>query len=81
MTADLDALARTVSTGTAGQYPRATYPLLAPAARLLAAHAWRRDVLCQMCPRYGHAHTCSCPHHQARKRLRAFGVWPEGACL
>jgi hypothetical protein len=76
--AELDALAKDVSTGTAGRFPAALYPLLVPAATELWSQAWRRAVTCRMCPRRMHNHTCSCPHAQARKRLTRYGVWPEG---
>jgi hypothetical protein len=76
--AELDALAKDVSAGTAGRFPAALYPLLVPAATELHGHAWRKDVRCNLCPRYGARHTCSCPHFQARRRLMAYGVWPEG---
>jgi hypothetical protein len=55
----------------------ACYPLLGPALAVLAAEAWRADRLCLMCPRPGHKHVCSCPHHLTRKWAMARGIWPE----
>ena len=68
-------LAKAVSVGP--RLPRALWPLYAPAADLLAASAWDNRHVCTACPRRMDAHTCSCPHAQARKRCRQYGVWSE----
>jgi len=75
---ELDALAKTVSKGTTGRFTEDDATWLADVARRFATDAWRRDVLCTMCPRWMYKHTCSCPHFQARRRLMEFGYWPEG---
>ena len=75
----LDALAKAVTTGTDGRFPCWTDPFLVETAQTLAAQAWQATETCFLCPRRMDRHTCSCPHAQAKKRLRRFGVWPEEA--
>jgi hypothetical protein len=76
--ANLLAIAKEISTGHIGRWADPTKQVdLEEAALRLALHAWQRDVVCTACPRRSDNHTCGCPHAQARKRLRALGVWPE----
>jgi hypothetical protein len=76
--ANLMAIAKEISTGHISRWADPSKQVaLFEAADRLAHHAWQRDVLCTFCPRYSHAHTCSCYHALARKRLRLLGVWPE----
>jgi len=74
---ELDRLVRDISKGTNGRYTPDDYPWLADVARRCAADMWRRETICHLCPRNGEKHVCSCPHRLARKRLTAYGVWPD----
>ena len=70
-------IAKSVSLGTAGQFTPDTYPYLAEVAKTLRELAWQRAEVCVACPRAMDNHVCGCPHAQAKKRLTAYGVWPD----
>jgi len=74
---ELAEIAKAVSTGTDGLYVDEAMPFLRDVADTLQKLAWQRNGdVCVCCPRPHPAHTCGCPHAQAKKRLIRFGVWP-----